>query len=455
MKKKEIKNKYNNIINDLIPNVLDNVLENFDNLKGDDIVMKKENKYECNWMFKYRYVISACALCLICLCGIFGYNMNNIDSVIALDVNPSIVIKTNNYGKVKSINSLNEDGNKVIDNLKLKNKNIEDSINEVVDSMIKNGYINENKNSILISVDNKDNIKREELKSSITNEIDKKLKDNNIDGAVLSQVLDKEDDKDSISIANEKNISVGKAKLILDILDEGLRNNNNQLITFEELEKLSINELNVIAKTKKIDFNNISSKGEPSTKIYIGEDNAKSIALKNGNVSNYANLKVNFDFEKGKFIYEVEFLVGNIEYEYEIDAKTGEILDIDKDVKKNKKNDKKDNDDIVYDSYDSEKVVEIKKEYESKIKELEVKDDEIDKSEDQIEDEIKKLEAEERELKNKIRNANDDEKLILKNMLEVNKIKKEELELKEDKIEAEEKKIENEIKRLKEELKAK
>ena len=114
-----------------------------------------------------------------------GYNINNIDSVIALDVNPSIVIKTNNFGKVKSVNGLNDDGNKVIDNLKLKNKNVEDSINDVVDSMIKNGYISENKNSILISVDNKDNIKGEELKSKLTNEIDKKLKENNIDGAVL------------------------------------------------------------------------------------------------------------------------------------------------------------------------------------------------------------------------------------------------------------------------------
>ena len=435
MKKKEIKNKYNNIINDIVPNVLDNVLENFDNLKGDDIVMKKENKYKSNWMFKYRYAISLCAICLICLCGILGYNINNIDSVIALDVNPSIVIKTNNFGKVKSVNGLNDDGNKVIDNLKLKNKNIEDSINEVVDSMIKNGYISENKNSILISVDNKDNVKREELKSSLTNEIDKTLKENNIDGAVLSQVLDKEDDKDSISIANEKNISVGKAKLILDILDEGLRNNNNQLITFEELEGLSINELNVIAKTKKIDLNNISSKGEPSTKIYIGEDKAIDIAIKNLNIDNYSNLKVNFDFEKGKFIYEVEFLVGNIEYEYEIDARTGEILDVDKDVKKNKEDKKDDkNDNIGFDN---------------RIKELELKDDEIDKLEDEIEDEIKKLEAEERELKNKIRNSNNNEKLILENMLEVNKIKKEELELKEDKIEAEEKKIEDEIKKLK------
>ena len=435
MKKKEIKNKYNNIINDIVPNVLDNVLENFDNLKGDDIVMNKENKYKSNWMFKYRYAISLCAICLICLCGILGYNINNIDSVIALDVNPSIVIKTNNFGKVKSVKGLNDDGNKVIDNLKLKNKNIEDSINEVVDSMIKNGYISENKNSILISVDNKDNVKREELKSSLTNEIDKTLKENNIDGAVLSQVLDKEDDKDSISIANEKNISVGKAKLILDILDEGLRNNNNQLITFEELEGLSINELNVIAKTKKIDLNNISSMGEPSTKIYIGEDKAIDIAIKNLNIDNYSNLKVNFDFEKGKFIYEVEFLVGNIEYEYEIDARTGEILDVDKDVKKNKEDKKDDkNDNIGFDN---------------RIKELELKDDEIDKLEDEIEDEIKKLEAEERELKNKIRNSNNDEKLILENMLEVNKIKKEELELKEDKIEAEEKKIEDEIKKLK------
>ena len=41
--------------------------------------------------------------------------------------------------------------------------------------------------------------------------------------------------------------------------------------------------------------------------------------------------KVELDYEDGRKVYEVEFYKGGIEYEFDIDAETGAILDFEKD----------------------------------------------------------------------------------------------------------------------------
>ena len=59
----------------------------------------------------------------------------------------------------------------------------------------------------------------------------------------------------------------------------------------------------------------------------ITVDQAKSIALKDANVTNATFVKANLDRDDGISFYEVEFLANGYEYEYEVDAKTGKILD--------------------------------------------------------------------------------------------------------------------------------
>lgn len=62
---------------------------------------------------------------------------------------------------------------------------------------------------------------------------------------------------------------------------------------------------------------------------YIGAKKAKRIALKHAGVSKKAcrELEAELDFDKDEPVhYDVEFKVGSLEYEYDIDAITGEIL---------------------------------------------------------------------------------------------------------------------------------
>ncbi len=66
----------------------------------------------------------------------------------------------------------------------------------------------------------------------------------------------------------------------------------------------------------------------------ISESQAKSIAFAHAGVSEseVSFVKVEFDYDDGIPEYEVEFYVGNVEYEYEIHGTTGAILGFDKDI---------------------------------------------------------------------------------------------------------------------------
>ncbi len=62
---------------------------------------------------------------------------------------------------------------------------------------------------------------------------------------------------------------------------------------------------------------------------YIGVDKAKSIALSHAglSVSSVSFSKAKLDDDDGRIVYEIEFYVGNTEYDYEIDAYSGAILE--------------------------------------------------------------------------------------------------------------------------------
>jgi uncharacterized membrane protein YkoI len=77
-------------------------------------------------------------------------------------------------------------------------------------------------------------------------------------------------------------------------------------------------------KTNKADNKDSSGK-------YIGIDKAKTIAVNHAglSISDITFSKAKLDTDDGKTVYEIEFYKGGIEYEYEIDASSGKILEYD------------------------------------------------------------------------------------------------------------------------------
>lgn len=357
MNKREIEKNLNKTFFNNTPNVLDNVLARCKDKKGLKVMSKEQKIKETkrfNFMPKYASVL---AIFVLCIGGLFGLNYhsnNKVDSIIDFDVNPSIEISTNKKEKIIKVVALNDDGNKILDDMNLKNVDLEVGVNAIIGSMLKNGYITEAKNSILVSVKNDNPKKAKELQEEVSEDINEILKGQNINASILTQ--DYEDDDDRIeNLAKKYNISEGKAHLINKVLKTEVKDSKGNLYDFESLAKLNINELKLLLESKEVKLENVTSSGTTSEKEYIGKEKAKQIALNKAKLKekDIKNLDIEFDLDKGIFVYEVEFDYGNKEYEYDINAITGEIVKSDIEINDDiyEKDDDYDDDDLE-DKYD-------------------------------------------------------------------------------------------------------
>ena len=204
--------------------------------------------------------------------------------------------------------------------MKLKGVDCDVAVNALIGSMLRHGYIDELKNSILISVDNPDAQKSAELEERLINEINSILSGSSVEPAVMAQSVS--DDASIKSLAEQYGISVGKATLIQKIC------NADPTKTFESLAGLSVNDLYLIAETKSISAENSVTQGTPSSASYITADEAEQAALSHAGISSsdVSYITCELDFDDGIMVYEVEFVSGNTEYEYDINAIDKSVL---------------------------------------------------------------------------------------------------------------------------------
>ena len=318
MKNQEIDDKLREAVTHAAPDVLPEVLAGCKE--------QGEITVELNTARKKKYVglISAAAVFLLVLGVSFSYlwrqNYGAVDSIVALDVNPSIELKINKEEEVISAEALNGDAGTILDGMDLKGTKLNVAINALIGSMVKNGYLSDLANSVLVSVENEDREKGAALQQRLTAEIDSILQQNMLEGAVLSQTVD--DDPELRAISEQYDISLGKAALIQKILSQ------NSLLTADDLAKRDINELNLLAASSNTALTDVVSTGSPSDKAYIGEDAAKQAAFTDAGVSesDVKKLEISMDIDDGEMVYEIEFIVAGTEYEYDIHAVTGAIV---------------------------------------------------------------------------------------------------------------------------------
>lgn len=322
MKRYETEQTIKQAFERVTPNVLDRVISDCSTQKGMIVTMKTTNNRK--WVSR---VIGIAAAFVVLAVGIVTAPLlfsDKVDSRISLDVNPSVEIETDKDDRVIQVTALNRDGETIIGNMEFAGNSLELTVNALVGSMLRNGYLDELSNSILVSVDNKDEKKSAELQQKLSTQIDEMLRSDAFDGAVLSQSVS--EDKELRKLAETYGITVGKAKLIRELVV------GNPLYTYEALAPLSINELNLLSQSKRQPLTEIHSVGNASEKAYIGKDKAKEIAAKHIGVSidQLNRYECEMDYERGTMIYELEFVYNEYEYDFEIHATTGEIVDFDK-----------------------------------------------------------------------------------------------------------------------------
>lgn len=329
MRDEQLEKRIADAVNHAAPDILDRILSSYDEQKGNVISMSEiVNNNTANTKKKRNrwapLVAVAAALALALCISVFGYNFwksgSAVDSVVMLDVNPSISLTINAREEVIRANALNEEAKVVLGDMDLTGTDLNVAVNAIIGSMLQNGYLSDLQNSILVSVENADAQRSAQLQTEISNAISSSFGASGVSASVLSQTVTETDEL--TQLAQTYGISVGKAALIQEVVAQ------DATLTVENLAPLSINEIALISNSRNLASNTVSQTGAASDKAYIGENAALSAAAARAgvSVSDVTWSKVEFDSDDGLMLYEVEFRTNTAKYECDVNARTGEIV---------------------------------------------------------------------------------------------------------------------------------
>ena len=248
------------------------------------------------------------------------------ETVVSLDVNPSVSISMDKEETVLEVRALNADGEAILAKTDWKDRSLNDTVDALVDAMVEGGYLSDTANSVLITIDNDDDTYAQTLQQQLTDEVIGTMADKQVEGAVLSQRVVKDDELNALADAH--GISLGKAALVRRILEA----DPLQTKTFESLAALPINDLHLL--TEKIVLPAVHGRGHASERAYIGRERATALALAHAALASDAvtELETEPDCEDGVMCYEVEFTFESTEYEYLVHAVDGTILKAEKEA---------------------------------------------------------------------------------------------------------------------------
>ena len=367
MKREDIEKKLDTAVSGMIPeDMFERISKEI--ASKDEVSVKKGINKKLN-IFSRGFIGVAAAACVLFAVGFVGvpYYGNNFipDSRVDIDVNPGVEIVTNKKNKVLDVQSTNKDGEIVIDGMDLKNTELKVAVNALIGSMVQKGYIVDNSTGILVTVRNGDPDKAQKVKEEVLDDINFALYKNDLKANVMNQTLT--DTVDVSKFAKENNISIGKAVFVLNLAAK------DNSLDAKELAKMKISEIAELVAKKGIDirdivdyddddsiWENISDAIEDidedvnenatvtkenesvysaGTKKQISVDEAKQIALAHANLAqkDVTFVKTKLDNEDNRIVYKIEFVISNIEYDYEIDAVSGEIISSDSDVEDDNK----------------------------------------------------------------------------------------------------------------------
>ncbi len=302
-----------------------------------------------------KWIRAAVAACLLLAVGVFSgiYYVNHIavDSIVNLDVNPSVEISTNKQDRVIQVTAVNEDAEKILSGMNLKNAELKVAVNAIIGSMVQNGYLAADGGGILVSVHSNDESRAQQVRNMVLEDLDDSFKNNQITPSVLNQTV--ADDEKAARFAQENKISLGKATFILNLAAK------DASLQAGDLAQMSLKEIAAVIAEKKINIRDIvdydaddsifemisdhiedtdeehpaSSADAPQATV-ISAAKAKEIALRHAGVdaSNAVFVKVEREDDEDVPSYEVNFCVGKTEYDYEIDAQSGAVKSVEKET---------------------------------------------------------------------------------------------------------------------------
>ena len=304
MNEQDVLQKLNTAVTHATPNQLDDILSRCTERKGTVIPMTNY-KTKKHWL---RYAVAACLSLILVGAAAGGFLLHQartVTSVVSLDVNPSIQLQVNSSEKVLKIQALNAEAQEVLADMPLEGTHLNVAVNAIVGSLLQHGYLDSISSAILISVEDADIQRASRLQQELTDQVGAALLNQQSQASILSQTLTS--DQQLQDQAAQNNISVGKAALI-----QAIQKNGD--FTFDQLAALSVEELSQMAKSQ-------------ASQMPIGRDEALEIAKTHAGLTDAGlTWEVDPELDEVPPHYEVELHQGGQEYEYKIQAYTGEVL---------------------------------------------------------------------------------------------------------------------------------
>ena len=391
---KELQEAVQNLIpNDLFTRIIAELDSKEEGAKMEKVLVRRiENKRTSIGLKTVMQLAAACVALVLIVGGIFYYRGNlMVDSLVDLDVNPGIELLTNQKNRVLEAYATNGDGDKVLSGMDLQNVDLQVALNAIVGSMVQQGYMTKDTKGVLVTVQNKDQKKADNLRKLVVKEMEIALSTEDMNAAVFHQVISSQNNNAS-AFARKNNISLGKAVFVLNLA------NKARSLDAKELAKMKISEIAKLVADKNIDIRDIieydsddslweniadaiedinegdddyivattqqestqavqvqptetkavaqtetqaatqtqpqtHAQTQPQTKLQtnaqpqtggrISADKAKAIAFGHAGVSAGQIRELSVEYDDG--VYEVDFKVGNTEYDYEIGATDGSI----------------------------------------------------------------------------------------------------------------------------------
>lgn len=287
-----------------------NALQEHSNIIDVDVTEVKPKRRRSRWL------AAACAALVLLGAGGGGlvyHQSYAVASVVSLDVNPSIELRVNRNERVISCTALNTEAAAVLFDMDggadLKGTKLDVAVNAIVGALVREGYLDSISSAILISVEDNDQDRAARLQAELVASVDGVLKTQAPGTDVFSQVLTTDAGTEYSNF--NSGISVGKAALVQKVIER----NGVDAAAFDQLAALSVEELNDLLKAgeKRIPI------GKAAAALAV-EEYAGTMAISS------AVVDVDPELDDIPPHYDVELKTAFGEFDYKVDAFTGEIL---------------------------------------------------------------------------------------------------------------------------------
>lgn len=268
-----------------------------------------------------RFLAAAAVFALLIGGGLFGYRATTVPTdVVQLDVNPSVEISLNRFGRVVDCRAVNTDADPIVGKFNLNGKKLDEAVEKITTALIGANYISNQKNTVLVGAIGANETRSAKLAAEAAAAVEKAELSAGVDYAVLSQHFAFSDEL--ADTAEALGVSESKAALA-ETFSEMLPEYNASAVS-----KLSINELGILADEYDDYGNGLALTGSPSTKGHITGPGAISLAAKKCAEAGItlSDTSAMLGAVNGDLAYYVTGHSGGREYTYIIDAVSGKIL---------------------------------------------------------------------------------------------------------------------------------